>query len=356
MTIPANAFHKNKQPIETTVGRYIFEMFVLPPSYLDKYGYVNVPFDGDVVSDVEKKIGQMILNDEMPISEFTDYMDNGEWISMGTAYFISPSLTYDFLQPLPAVVAKKNELFKKYEKELAAKDPNVASKIESELLDLAKSELHKKKDLSMDMYDQKSEFKFPVAYKKSSIMGGVVVDINNGGIDILKSNYVDGINKEDFAKFTNLTIEGGYSRGVKTQDDGYMTKKYNNAMQTTMLDAPGSDCGTKETLDVFVYPELKTMFLYRYIVEGGKLVLIDQSNIDRYVGKTIHMRSPMYCVGDKICNKCAGELYYKMGIKNFGLLVNTVSGNMMNISMKAVHDSTVKFTKIDVYKYIRRIS
>jgi hypothetical protein len=220
---------------------------------------------------------------------------------------------------------------------------------------MAKTILKSKGDPSMDFYNQGGEFKFPVAYKKSSIMGGIVDDINKGGVDVLKSNYMEGISKEDFAKFANLTVDGGYARGVKTQDDGYMTKKYNNAMQTVVLDEPGSDCGTKETLQVMIYPELKTMFLYRYIVENGKLKLLDDSNIANYVGKTVSLRSPMLCLGDKICNKCAGELYYKMGIKNIGLLSNTASGNLMNLSMKKVHDSTVKFIKIDVSKYIPEI-
>jgi hypothetical protein len=355
MTLPAGKLY-NKTAVETTIGRYIFEMFVLPTKYLMKYGYINTPFTGDVLEGTENKLANMLLNDEITVQDYASYLDNGEWISMGQAYYITPSLSFDFMQPLPDVIAKKNELFKQYDKELSSGDTNVASKVENELLDMAKKELKAKGDPSMDFYNQGGEFKFPVAYKKTSIMGGIVDDINKGGVDVLKSNYIDGITKEDFAKFANLTVDGGYARGVKTQEDGYMTKKYNNAMQTVVLDEKGSDCHTHQTLQVTIYPELKTMFLYRYIVEGGKYKLLDDSNIDQYVGKVVSLRSPMLCTGDKICNICAGELYYKMGIENIGLLSNTASGNLMNLSMKKVHDSTVKFIKIDASKYITQLS
>ena len=38
---------------------------------------------------------------------------------------------------------------------------------------------------------------------------------------------------------------------------------------------------------------------------------------------------------EKICSKCAGELFYRIGIKNAGLLTSTFSGSLMNLNMKA---------------------
>jgi hypothetical protein len=87
-------------------------------------------------------------------------------------------------------------------------------------------------------------------------------------------------------------------------------------MQTEVLDEHGSDCGTKKTIDVKLTNRNRNDFEYRYIVEGDKLVELTPQVMDKYIGKTIHMRSPMYCLGDKTCNICAGEMNYKLGNKN----------------------------------------
>ena len=46
--------------------------------------------------------------------------------------------------------------------------------------------------------------------------------------------------------------------------------------------------------------------LYTYISDGGGLVMLDRNNIGSYVGKSVMMRSPMTCITNKICSKCAG--------------------------------------------------
>jgi hypothetical protein len=82
--------------------------------------------------------------------------------------------------------------------------------------------------------------------------------------------------------------------------------------------------------------------------------MLDEANIDKFVGKEVEMRSPLYCKSDQICNKCAGELYHKIGIKNAGLLASTMSGSLMNLSLKKTHDQTIRFNKIDVTDYIKK--
>ena len=136
---------------------------------------------------------------------------------------------------------------------------------------------------------------------------------------------------------------------------GYETKKINNAMQTLVLDEAGSDCGTKYYNTVKMTDKTAKLFVNRYILDSsGELVILKPDNIKQYVGKEVKMRSPMFCKGDKICNKCAGDFFYKMNIKNAGLLTSTLSGTLMNLSMKKFHDSTVKFNKIDIEEYISK--
>jgi len=79
--------------------------------------------------------------------------------------------------------------------------------------------------------------------------------------------------------------------------------------------------------------------------------MLDGETIDKYVGKTVKMRSPMFCTDDKICNKCAGELFFKLGIENAGLTTTKATGVILNSSMKAFHDTSLKINKIDPFQY-----
>ena len=101
-----------------------------------------------------------------------------------------------------------------------------------------------------------------------------------------------------------------------------------------MLDDYGSDCGTKRTLDVKLTNTIKKDYMYRYIVtDNGSLVLLTPENMDKYIGKTVKMRSPMMCVGEKICNHCAGDLFYKLGIKNAGLTASRVATTLTRLNI-----------------------
>jgi hypothetical protein len=350
-TLPKNTL-LNEDETETTVGRYIFNLYVLPLKYLKKFGYQNVVYDTGNIGEMEERLSYMVLQDELETKEFADYLDRAEWITMGTAYFLSPTMDYDINVPLPEVIKRRDELFRQYADEIKKGDPNVADLIEKELLDMARKILKEKGSEAYDFFSS-GEFNFENNYKKTSVFGGALENPYTKKLEILRSNYIDGISKDEFHHFANLTIVGGYSRNVETQKGGYETKKINNAVQGVSLDEPGSDCGTTQFLKVTMTDKQKKMFLHRYVLDGGKLVLTDEKNIKGYVGKEVQMRSPLFCKGDQICSKCAGEIFYKLGIRNAGLLSTTMSGNLMNMSMKKFHNTSIKFDKINVDNFVK---
>lgn len=342
----------NKETIETTIGRYIINMFCYPEAFLKKYGYVNKTLDKKTIEDIDKKIADMLLYDEITTKEYCEHLDNTEWISMNTAYFICPTMDFDIYKPIPEVIKKRDELFLKYNDAIERGDTNASDEIEKELIDLSKKILKERGNEGYDFFES-GNFNFSNNYKKSAIFGSAVRDPYTQKISILKSNYMDGIDKKESIALAGLTVLGGYSRGVQTQKGGYETKKINNATQTIVLDSEGSDCGTPYFLKITIPPELKDMFIDRYISEGGELKLLTKENINNYVGKKVMLRSPMYCKSEKICSKCAGELFYRIGIKNAGLLTSTFSGSLMNLNMKAFHDASIKYKDIDINDFIK---
>ena len=96
-------------------------------------------------------------------------------------------------------------------------------------------------------------------------------------------------------------------------------------------------------------------YYLRYATYQGKEYILDTENINKLMGKEVYIRSPMYCMGDKICNKCAGDLYYRMDNRYMGLAVARIGSNLLNASLKKFHDSTIKITEIDIEKYARKL-
>jgi len=350
-TLPKGHLY-NKDSENTTVGRYIFNLFAVPEKYLKKYGYQNIVFDSGSTKKLENKLGLMLLNNEITSAEFIEFLDNGEWLTLGTAYFLVPTMDYDITVANKDVIKRRDELFKQYDREIKAGDPNVSTKIEKELIELAKKKLEESGNEGYDFY-KSGEFDFNNNYKKTSIMSGAIENPYTKKLDIMKSNYADGISKDEFSYLANITIIGGYSRNVETQRGGYETKKINNSMQVITLDDIDTDCGTTQYQKFTIPDVMKDMFNGRYVLEGGKLTVIDEKNLNNFVGKEVMMRSPMYCKSEQVCNKCAGDLFYKLGMKNAGLLSSTLSGSLMNLSMKKFHNTSLKFSKIDVSKYIK---
>lgn len=363
MDIPAGCICEGvpSKTIEDTVGRYIFNMYVLPKSYLKKFGYMDKPLDKKNFGKVESRMSPMILEDEMSVQEFTEYLNRCEWLVMGIAYFLSPTLNYAINVPIPEVIDLKNSLLDKHMADISKGDQNALSYVESTVVDAAKDAIKKDKNEAYEIYEC-GVGKFNPQYKKMSIMGGIIQNPYTHKLDFMKSNYVDGITPKEFPKFANLTVEGGYARGKKTADGGYNTKKIISAMQTTVLGEPGSDCGTKSFLDITIPEKHADMFYYRYVLDPSSpeadekgLVMITSSNIGKYTGKPLKMRSPLYCRDDHICSKCAGEMYYKMGITNVGLLAATMGGVMLNINMAKFHDSSIKFNRENIDKYMKKL-
>lgn len=350
LTLPAGTYY-NKETIETTIGRYITNIVIFPISFMKKFGYQNDELTKGSLKKIEEKMGTMLLNDEMTTKEYGEYLDYGEWLGMGSVYFLAPSLDYDINSPIPEVRKLRDELFDKYKDEVAKGDSSAAEKIEREVLDLAEKKIKEKGNEAYDFY-RCGIGAFANNYKKMSIMAGAIENPWTKKLDILKSNYIDGIDIKEYSKFANLTLVGGYSRGVETQSSGYERKKLDNALQTVVRDEAGTDCGTPFSMKIPIMKKISNLFLNRYIVENGKLKLLTEDNIKQYEGKEVNMRSPMFCKGKKLCNKCVGELFYKMGVENIGLLNDTMSGVLMNAAMKKMHDSTIKFSTISIKNYI----
>lgn len=341
----------NKEQCRTTVGIFIFNLFVLSPKLITLLGYQNYTMDGDGIGGLEGKLSKLLLDDKITSDDMFTYYNKTQWLGFSLAKFLNASLTYDLLVPSKELETKKAELIQKYDKAIKSGDVVTFSKMEKELIDFAKGDV---KDIpDMQIYNSGARGKFGNNYKNTTLLrGGMknLADPNNTYIST--SSLVEGIPAEEMGRYADLITQASYSRAVGTREGGYEGKKLAAAFQSMMVDEQGSDCGTTLTKKFTITKGNKASFMYRYIVEKGKLVFLEESNIDNYVGKTVNMRTPLYCKSDKYCSKCAGELYNKLGIQNVGLLTTRIGTSLLNASLKQFHDMTLKTVEIDIQDYI----
>lgn len=95
------------------------------------------------------------------------------------------------------------------------------------------------------------------------------------------------------------------------------------------------------------------MIMYCYaIMDNGELVEITSQNQNKFIGKDVKLRFSSMCEdkGGKICNKCAGNLFYRLGIRNIGASTPQIPSRLKVLSMKLFHDDQLTFTEMDPMK------
>lgn len=133
---------------------------------------------------------------------------------------------------------------------------------------------------------------------------------------------------------------------------GYQKKRGGSVLQGLYADKHGTDCGTKKYRTVHVTEDNQSEYIDAYMVDGKELTLLDYDNIKKYIGKDIEIRYPMGCLTEKICNKCAGERYYKLLNEydkpiNLGVPVSKVYTELAQKSLKKTHKMTLEYYDID---------
>ncbi len=343
LVIHEGMYHNNKEKIETQLGRLIFNKFLLD-DLIPKIGfiYINEPVTNKVLGKLNDKLSKALTDGVINMDDMKLYLNRLQFF-FGLAAPISSAISLKTMMPIKEVIKRRDALVKE-NKEVLEKGGQeaavVAARIEAELLDLAR--LHLKDDYGMDLYNSGAKASFDNNYKAMHIMKGPMLDPNTGEYIVSTSNYTEGIPPEEIPIYANSIVIGAYAKGKNTQVGGYMVKRLLAAFQNVVLDEPGTDCGSKTTLSVFITKENVNDYMYSWMVEGSKFVELTPENASGYHNRVVKLRSPQFCTTEKICSKCAGTYFYKLGIKNIGLTATRAGSSIMNKSLKKFHDVTVK--------------
>lgn len=352
ITIPEGAYgpddkRKNKQPFVTTVGIWIFNKAFIEQDLFDLLHYINEPVTKKIAGKINKKLSYAVLEDKITLDTLKKYILKTQKFQP-YCNILSPSVTENMLRVPSKLRKKKQELFKKYGKELD-NNPVISEKIEGELLKEAETLL--KNDPSMDSIDSGAKISFGNNFKNVFVMRGASKesDPTKPKYAIIKSNYLDGVSAEDYVEFANSLTIGPYSRAKKTEVGGAWEKMFVKSLEYVHVLPEGSDCHTKRTITVTLTKDNISEWMYSYIVEGNKLVEITSDNMDSLIGKTVKLRFSGLCESkDGICNACAGHLFNLLGLNEVGVASYILPSKIKVRSMKAFHDATVK--TIDIVK------
>ena len=335
----------NAEAITTNVGKFLFNKLIIEGtiSSIVPGGYYNKVFTKDSWSEIAKWISNSVMEGKLEIDNLVKYLKAFEFYGLKLVTCMSPSFSEAVLKPNPIVDKEKKKLLDELDKK---ENPTLKdyTDIEDKLVDTAKKAIGN--DPGMSLYNSGSRGSFGNDYKINTVIVGPVKNCATGGYDFMKSDMMDGLRKEDIPKAGNMVVGASYPKAVGTAVGGYMTKEFYAVYQSIVL-SDVEDCGSKYTLKVLLTKGNVDSFMYQYMVEGDKKIPLTPDNQDKYIGKVVHFRSPMGCIGQQLCKTCAGQRFEKLDIKNVGLTAGKVSNNLMNKQMKKFHEIRVKLDKVN---------
>lgn len=331
-----------KETLVTNCGLFIFNKFLIEPYFQEEVGYVNFEITKKGLGRIDDMIATAIMLDETgeEVRKYIEYMNRLCWLAFTLNTQICSSLSLRTIKPLPKVTALKKKLLAENKDAIEANDAITYKHIQDQLVAAAQEEL--KNDPAYELYSSGARGSFDNAYRQWLCTKGPIWNAHKGEFEIVTNSLYEGIPKENIPSLANAVVSGFYPKAIGTGECGYTTKKLSAGFQDVVLDKRNSDCGTKQTVTVKLTKDNMNYYLYHFIKSGSNYTRLEPSNQDKYIGKTVQMRLPDFCVGKHLCNRCAGDRYYLLGIDNIGLTFGRVSNSTLRAKMKKSHDSTVR--------------
>jgi len=204
-------------------NKFFFES---QPELLAAIGYIDADVTKKLYGKILNKLGYLMLEGEVSESVYKEFCKKSQKM-MPYVSILAPNHSDNMLTITKKINVRKEKLLKEHAEELAAKDDEAAKvfdKISNELLEYARELM--KDDPAMDMFTSGAGGSFENNFKNMFIMRGAVKDPTpNKGYNLITSNYVDGIKKEEYAAIANTLAAGPYARSKKTEVGGYWVTK-----------------------------------------------------------------------------------------------------------------------------------
>lgn len=321
-------------PLQTTIGRLVWNYVALANPFDDIMPYLNTPWNPGAIEDM---IAHALITQTTTMEQQSRYTRNvyylGHFTELGVVAFTRKSLTTD-----PNLAKRRNELLKEHAEELASGDAVVMSKIEQELIAMDKEWL---KDDPVMMFYRKNEKKiFNIQRKKLFGAGGMTEKFGDkGNFDFVSSSLSEGWDPEDFQVQANEIRAGSFSRAKETAIGGEDIKFILRVFQNSRI--LEEDCKSDTFLNVVVNKWNYKYYRHRYIKSGSDLKELTENDVEKLIGKTIQVRSPMTCKTDGgYCRVCMGKIFSVLDQKQLDLRANVLGRYFITSSLKGMHGTS----------------
>ena len=165
----------------------------------------------------------------------------------------------------------------------------------------------------------------------------------------IKSSLIEGLTQEEFFLSAYGCRKGLLDVAINTGASGYLSRKLIFTCANLQKDADLEDCGCKEYLPVYVenLKKAQTLLLRWWLnPDTDKEEMITKEVCKDIVGRHIKVRSPIYCLSEKICNKCYGDLWRVCNSRYVGILAAQALGEIgTQLVLRNFHTSGVAQTK-----------
>lgn len=352
--------HYNTNSFRTTIGIWLFNIVFLRDfkGFADVFGgYINENVNAKKFGKMNSELTLALLEDKIDVETYKSFLNMAQFF-MPFETILSPNQTEALLTCTKFIEKKKQELYKIYKKDLDNGDAAVAEKMEKELIDYALEEL--KDDPGLDPLLSGAGGDIGNNFKNMYIMKGAIRDPDPNAkkeFNIALSNWTDGISADEYSLIANSLAAGPYGRSKKTELGGYWEKLLTAAFSTLKIDKPGSDCGTKEYIEVVLTEDNFMNYIYNYIITpSGTLEELTTDTKPKYINKKIKMRFASKCKHKDpttFCHHCAGNFFYRRSENkpvNVGTATAQIGSAIKLASMRGFHNSVVTTTTVDPMK------
>lgn len=333
-----------EKSVETTVGRGILNYVLLVSNFNSKIPYIN---DKTTISKIESIVCEMLKNDTISVKEYVEFNESTSMLQ-SLSRLTTVAATPKTITPPTGIKEFKKKTMEEFDKKYGRnweRDPVRTI----EFADTLKA--FDKEYLKDDPTYGKATIKKIQDNTRAQMYLSMGVDASFGtGTNdntLVFNSLLEGYpeDKKQLAAIYNASRAGSYSRGNETKDGGVAAKTLLRATSSIVVE-PG-DCGSTIGKLIKVTEDNAESLSGRYIIEGNKYSKI--TNPKSYIGKTIMIRSFMYCKNDptSLCSVCSGEVLsqYRKGVS---AVLTDISGTILILSLKKMHNAVKHLVHVEM--------
>ena len=347
--LPANTIN-NKKGMETTVGKYTINAFLLYRLFGQKVPYINEQFTTKVIGKMRQFVATMHMEDKISGKEHIQFY-KGIKVYESTVEFIAPSANIDLMSPDPKLNKFIKDVTKKHKDGIEKGDITIMTKCDEEIVEKIEELYGDNEGFALyktggkpNVKDQMKQGIGNIGYVRIASKDYYISESFVGGVSV-EGNIIEGVK----------AVDGVVDRNKSTAIGGYSYKLQIAGGQNIVIDKdPKSDCKVQKYMTVDINKKNYNNWLYCYIRKNKTshdLVLLNTDNISDYYGER-EMRVPLYCTNDLTCSRCASQRPHMMKMYNVGLLFGVQSGALLQKSLKSMHIASTQLFHIDLVELI----